>query len=179
MTVTTRFGATDVHYPPSGGGHAALVVSDEPGFGSIIGQHTTWLDTVTDYAPGRFYQRELPALTAVLADADPLDVLIVDGYVDLDPTGRPGLGWHVWDVGLAPAVIGVAKTSFRAATHAEPVIRGTSKRPLYVTAAGMPLADAAHLVRTMAGSARLPDGLRLVDRLARAAPPVSGDEQMI
>ncbi|WP_406020476.1 hypothetical protein OH802_17450 [Nocardioides sp. NBC_00850] len=96
--MTTRFGATDVHYPPSGGGHAALVVSDEPGFGSIIGQHTTWLDTVADYAPGRFYQRELPALAAVLAEADPLDVL----------------RW-----------------------------------------------------------------LRRVDRLARAAPPVSGDEQMI
>lgn len=179
MTVTTRFGATDVHYPPSGGGHAALVVSDEPEFGAIIEERTAWLDTVADYAPGRFYERELPALTALLADADPLDVLVVDGYVDLDPTGRPGLGWHVWDAGLAPAVIGVAKTSFRAATHAEPVLRGTSTRPLYVTAVGMPLADAAHLVRTMAGSARQPDALRVVDRRARAAPPVPADEQMI
>ena len=179
MTVTTRFGATDVHYPPSGGGHAALVVSDDAEFGSIIGQRTAWLDSVADYAPGRFYERELPALTAVLAEADPLDVLIVDGYVDLDPTGRPGLGWHVWEAGLAPVVIGVAKTSFRAATHAEPILRGTSTRPLYVTAAGIALADAAHLVRTMAGSARLPDGLRIVDRLARAAPSLSSDEQMI
>ncbi|MFE4002538.1 endonuclease V [Nocardioides sp. YIM B13467] len=177
--MTTRFGATDVHYPPSGGGHAALVVSDDPEFGAIIERRTAWLDTVADYAPGRFYERELPALTALLADADPLDVLIVDGYVDLDSHGRPGLGWHAWNAGLAPAVIGVAKTSFRAANHAEPVLRGTSTRPLYVTAAGMPLADAAHLVRTMAGSARLPDALRLVDRLARAAPPVPGHEQMI
>lgn len=179
MTVTTRFGATDVHYPPSGGGHAALVVSTEPEFTSISEERTAWLDEVAGYVPGRFFERELPALEALLADARPLDVLIVDGYVDLDPTGRPGLGWHVWDAGLAPAVIGVAKTSFRAATHAEPVLRGTSTRPLYVTAAGMPLADAAHLVRTMAGSARLPDALRLVDRLARAAPPDSGHEQMI
>lgn len=179
MTVTTRFGATDVHYPSSGGGHAALVVSTEPEFTWISEERTAWLDTVADYAPGRFYERELPALTAVLAEADPLDVLIVDGYVDLDPTGRPGLGWHVWDAGLAPTVIGVAKTSFRAATHAEPVLRGASTKPLYVTAAGMPPADAAHLVRTMAGSARLPDALRIVDRLARAAPPVSGHEQMI
>jgi deoxyribonuclease V len=155
------------------------VVSDEPTFGSITEQRTAWLDSVTDYAPGRFYERELPALTAVLAETDSLDVLIVDGYVDLDPRGRPGLGWHAWNAGLAPTVIGVAKTSFRAATHAEPVLRGTSTKPLYVTAAGMPLADAAHLVRTMAGSARLPDALRVVDRRARAAPPVSADEQMI
>ena len=170
MTVTTRFGATDVHYPLSGGGHAALVVSDEPGFGAVIGQRTTWLDTVADYAPGRFYERELPALTAVLAEADPLDVLIVDGYVDLDPTRRPGLGRHVWDAGLAPAVIGVAKTAFRTATHAEPVLRGTSTKPLYVTAAGVSQTDAAHLVRTMSGPARFPDALRIVDRLARSVP---------
>lgn len=167
MTVTTRFGATDVHYPSSGGGHAALVVSTEPEFNSISEERTAWLDEVAGYVPGRFYERELPALEALLADVRPLDVLIVDGYVDLDPTGRPGLGWHVWDAGLAPAVIGVAKTSFRAATHAEPVLRGTSTRPLYVTAAGMPLADAARLVHAMAGSARLPDALRIVDRLAR------------
>lgn len=52
VTVATRFGAADAHYPPSGGGHAAL---------------------------------------------DPLDVLIIDGYVALRlvdrlagavPTGR-------------------------------------------------------------------------------------------
>lgn len=171
MTVTTRFGATDVHYPPSGGGHAALVVSTEPEFTSISEERTAWLDEVAGYVPGRFYERELPALEALLADVRPLDVLIVDGYVDLDPTGRPGLGWHVWDAGLAPAVIGVAKTSFRAATHAEPVLRRTSTRPLYVTAAGMPLADAAHLVHAMAGSTRLPDALRIVDRLARTVRP--------
>ncbi|MFJ9389440.1 endonuclease V [Nocardioides sp. NPDC101246] len=177
--MTIRFGATDVHYPPSGGGHAALVTSREAEFTSIAEERTAWLDEVADYVPGRFYERELPALEALLADARSLDVLIVDGYVDLDPTGRPGLGWHVWDAGLAPAVIGVAKTRFRAATHAEPVLRGISTNPLYVTAAGMSLADAAHMVSDMAGSARLPDALRLVDRLARAAPPGSGHEQMI
>ena len=48
---------------------------------------------------------------------------------------------------LDAPVIGVAKSAFRTATHAVPVIRGTSERPLYVTAAGMPRADAADLVR--------------------------------
>jgi deoxyribonuclease V len=64
-------------------------------------------------------------------------------------------------------VIGVAKTAFGTATHAIPVLRGTSARPLYVTAAGMSRADAAELVRQMAGRYRLPDALRRVDTLAR------------
>ena len=52
---------------------------------------------------------------------------------------------------------------------ASPVVRGSSgaTRPLYVTAAGMPAAEAAELVRSMAGRYRLPDALRRVDALAR------------
>jgi deoxyribonuclease V len=48
-----------------------------------------------------------------------------------------------------------------------PVLRGTSARPLYVTAAGMPRADAAELIHSMAGRNRMPDALRRVDTLAR------------
>ena len=43
-------------------------------------------------------------------------------------------------------------------------------RPLFVTAAGMPAADAADLVRRMAGRYRLPDAPRRADTLARAGP---------
>jgi deoxyribonuclease V len=46
-------------------------------------------------------------------------------------------------------------------------LRGRSARPLFVTAAGMPAAQAASLVRRMAGPFRLPDALRRVDALAR------------
>ena len=50
-------------------------------------------------------------------------LLIVDGYADLDPSGRPGLGaWAYAEFGVP--VIGVAKTAFRVATHAVPVARG-------------------------------------------------------
>ena len=63
-------------------------------------------------------------------------------------------------------MIGVAKSSFRTATHAVPVLRGSSARPLFVTAAGMPTADAADLVSRMAGRYRLPDALRRADTLA-------------
>jgi deoxyribonuclease V len=74
-------------------------------------------------------------------------------------------------------VIGVAKSRFRTATHAVPVLRGSSVRPLFVTAAGMPAADAADLVRRMAGRYRLPDALRRADSLARAGATTAADRQ--
>ena len=56
-----------------------------------------------------------------------LGLLIVDGYCDLDPDGRPGLGSHVHR-SLGIPVIGVAKTAFHTATHAILVRRGTGTR---------------------------------------------------
>jgi deoxyribonuclease V len=102
----------------------------------------------------------------VLAATAPVELLIVDGYVDLDPGGRPGLGAHVHEA-LGLPVIGVAKTSFHTATHAVEVVRGEAVKPLFVTAAGLPLATAAEWVRAMRGEYRLPDALRRVDALAR------------
>jgi deoxyribonuclease V len=103
----------------------------------------------------------------VLANAiAAVELLVIDGYVDLDPDGRPGLGAHAHEEFGVP-VIGVAKTGFATAVHALPVLRGRSARPLFVTAAGIPVADAADLVRAMAGKYRLPGALRRVDALAR------------
>jgi deoxyribonuclease V len=156
----------DVHYPDGGGGRAALVLADDPAFATMVAEHVCWLDTVAAYRPGSFYTRELPAIRAVLAGAPLLRLLVVDGYCDLDPTGRPGLGAHVHaDTGIA--VIGVAKTAFRTAVHAIPVRRGNAANPLYVTSAGLPIDEAARLVAAMAGPYRLPDALRRVDALAR------------
>jgi deoxyribonuclease V len=115
------------------------------------------------------YLRELPPLRAVLHCVRGLGLLVVDGYADLDPDGRPGLGAHA-HAALGVPVIGVAKSAFRTAVHALPVLRGTSARPLFVTAAGMRRADAAELVRLMAGRFRLPDTLRRADQLARTGP---------
>jgi deoxyribonuclease V len=161
------YAAVDVHYPDSGGACAALVLAPEPGFGTIDAERVAHLADVPPYQPGAFYLRELPALRAVLNDAGGLALVVVDGYVDLDPAGRPGLGAHVhaeWGV----PVVGVAKTAFRSATHAVEVRRGAATRPLYVTARGMPVAEAGRLVERMAGAYRIPDALRRVDALARA-----------
>jgi deoxyribonuclease V len=128
---------------------------------------------VAPYQPGEFFLRELPPLRAVLADVRGLRLLVVDGYVDLDPSGRPGLGAHAHATFGVP-VIGVAKTRFRMASHAVQVVRGRSARPLFVTAAGIPSGEAARLVRRMAGQFRLPDALRRVDALARAGQHQTG-----
>lgn len=68
-------------------------------------------------------------------------------------------------------MIGVAKTAFLGASHAIRVYRGGSRRPLLVTAAGLAPADAADLVRTMAGRHRIPDALKRADTLSRTRSP--------
>ena len=125
---------------------------------------------VPPYPPGEFSLRELPPLRAVLGGLSGLGLLMVDGYADLDPSGRPGLGAHTHAEFGIP-VIRVAKSRFRTATHAVPAMRRSSARPLFVTAAGMPAADAADLVRRMVGRYRLPEALRRADTLAGQAHP--------
>ncbi len=167
------FAAADVHYLPSGGARAAAVVAADATFCHLLADRTGQVAEVEPYQRGQFYLRELPPLHAVLDGLEEMRLLIVDGYADLDPAGRPGLGAYAHAEFGVP-VIGVAKTAFRGATHAVPVIRGeSSSRPLYVTATGIPRHDAADLVRRMAGRYRLPDALRRADALARGRPPRS------
>jgi deoxyribonuclease V len=131
------------------------------------------LPNVAAYQPGRFFARELPALRAVLDDIGELALVVIDGYVDLDPSGRAGLGAYLHAQVHVP-VIGVAKTAFHTATHAIAVHRGMAIRPLYVTSVGIPAKQAATLVARMAGPYRLPDASRRVDALARGhltSPP--------
>jgi hypothetical protein len=70
----------------------------------------------------RFWRRELPPLQAVLQAVTGLDLIVVDGYVDLDPAGPPDQGARV-HVEFGGPVIGVAKNFFRGASHAVPVCR--------------------------------------------------------
>jgi deoxyribonuclease V len=167
--VPGRFGAVDVHYPATGGARAALVVAEDERFVSIVEERVAWQPDAAPYTPGAFFARELPALRGVLRAPADVDLLVVDGYVDLDPLGRPGLGAHV-HAEFAVPVIGVAKSVFRTATHAVAVHRGSATRPLYVTAIGVGVDRAVALVTAMAGRYRLPDALRRVDALARDRP---------
>jgi deoxyribonuclease V len=164
--------AVDVHYLMTGGARAAAVLATDAAFAHVLAERAAVVARVSPYRPGEFYLRELPALHAVLDDLSGLGLLVVDGYTHLDLGGRPGLGAHAHAEFGIP-VIGAAKSRFRTATHAVPVARGSSLCPLFVTGAGMPAADAADLVRRMAGRYRLPDALRRADTLARAGPPAA------
>lgn len=117
------------------------------------------------YVPGRFYLRELPCVLAALKGVD-ANVVVVDGYVMLT-MGKRGLGGHLHDA-IGKPVVGVAKNEFRGAT-AERVVRGASKKPLFVTAAGMSAKDAAAAVRSMHGPHRIPALLARADALCRGA----------
>lgn len=127
---------------------------------------TVFIEGVAPYEAGSFYKRELPcllkALDAVEAKHGRPDLLIVDAYVNLEP-GHPGLGRRLFDAVGIP-VVGVAKTRFHQA-EAEPVMRGGSGNPLYVTSVGV-VNMAPHVVQ-MAGEYRNPTLLKLADRLAR------------
>lgn len=155
-----------MHYLDGGLARAAMVTAADRRFSVISDAETAVVPVEAGYEPGKLYLRELPPLKAVIPAGGGLDLIVVDGYVDLDPEGSPGLGAHV-RAEFGTPVIGVAKTAFRSAVHAVPVIRGKAIRPLYVTAAGMEVTDAARLVGDMAGQFRLPDALKYVDRLAR------------
>jgi deoxyribonuclease V len=148
-------------------GRAACVPLKEWTDASPNEEHVAEVVGVADYEPGQFYRRELPCLLAVLGRlAVAPAVIVIDGYVWLGD-GVPGLGGHLHSaLGGTAAVIGVAKTCFLSAPGM-PVLRGSSRRPLFVTAAGIDVAEAAHHIETMHGPYRIPTALKRVDQLCR------------
>ena len=97
---------------------------------------------------------------------EPPDVVIVDGYVWLGK-GAKGLGAHLHNA-IGEIVVGVAKTRSAGATDAIEVRRGASQSPLFVSADGMPIEEAAARIAEMHGPYRVPALLKYVDALARA-----------
>jgi deoxyribonuclease V len=160
--------AIDVYYQGTGA-LAAAVTFDEWTDASPAQEITVEISDVADYEPGRFYLRELPCILAVLGKLpQPPRMVVVDGYVWLRE-GEPGLGFHLYEaLQKAVPVVGVAKTAFDGSSHAEPVTRGKSARPLFITAAGIDAAGAAAHIASMHGEHRLPTLLKAVDLLCRS-----------
>src|SRR5262245_6077979 len=67
------------------------------------------------YEPGAFYKRELPLLLSMIGElTEPVEAIIIDGYVWLDADNVVGLGGHLYtSLGYRIPVIGVAKTRYR------------------------------------------------------------------
>lgn len=157
----------DVHYSEEKA-RAACVLA--PRWDSAGAEHSWTLEMspIAPYQPGRFFERELPCLLAVLKDAPPLSQIVIDGYVWLDEEKSPGLGAHLFQaLGGAVPVVGIAKSAFKASPMAIQVQRPSSRRPLFVTSAGIDAKEAADLVRQMHGPARIPTLVGLADRLSR------------
>lgn len=148
---------------------AACVVFDAWDASDSSEEKVMNISSVEPYVSGQFYRREMPCILAVLGKLSTKpDVVIVDGFVWLGDPTKPGLGGHLWEaLGRRKDVVGVAKNAFAGAAPIREVYRGTSKRPLYVGAAGCDLDSAALNVSAMHGDHRLPTLLRRVDRLCR------------
>jgi len=133
------------------------------------GMRISHLMVSSRYEPGYFYRRELPCLLHALQQ-EPMQFsdIIIDGYVQLNPPRNKGLGLHLAEsLEYDAAVIGVAKNPLRIADRYRRICRGRSKKPLFISAAGMSLDLAADMIRSMHGEYRLPTLIKMADTLCR------------
>jgi deoxyribonuclease V len=165
--------AVDVHYLRTGGARAAAVLAADAAFAQVLAERTAVMPRVQPYRPGEFYLRELPPLRAVLDDLSELGLLVVDGYADLDPAGRPGRAprpgracarrvRHPGDRGgQVPVPHRYPRGAGPARILGTPAVRHRRRDAR---------AEPADVVRRMTGRYRLPDALRRADTLARTSP---------
>lgn len=129
-----------------------------------------YLDEVADYVPGEFYKRELPCVMAVIYQVKQhkINCIVLDSHVQLGDEQK-GLGEYVYEaVNEAYPIIGVAKRGFYSnADFVIEVKRGSSENPLFVSAIGIDLDEAADYILNMHGEFRIPTILKEVDRLGR------------
>ena len=131
--------------------------------------YTSELSGIEAYEPGNFFKRELPCILKLLQEhrLTP-EYIIIDGFVYLDVYNEPGLGKHLHDtLNGASAIIGVAKRPFKSTPESCEVYRGQSSKPLYITAEGVASDDAKAHIASMHGEYRIPDLLKMADRLCR------------
>lgn len=102
-------------------------------------------------------------------DLKDIDFIIVDGFVYLDDEMKYGLGGYLYEkLNKEIPIIGVAKTNFASIEKNKRILlRGDSKKPLFVTAIGIDLDDAFEKVESMAGEFRMPTLLKEMDRLTK------------
>jgi deoxyribonuclease V len=157
----------DVDYRDAGA-VAACVCFEHWDDGTPVLESAIEIRGVEPYEPGQFYRRELPCILTVLQTLPNLpQIAIIDGYVWLGEQ-RHGLGARLYEaLDKRVVVIGVAKTRFVGAEPVVLVTRGGSRIPLFVTAAGMDVAEAASHIRTMHGKHRIPTMLKRADQLSR------------
>ena len=162
--------AIDVHYKETTAKAVGALIENWDDAAAL--QHIIkYIDHVEEYIPGAFYKRELPCILEIIKAVDLLSIsyIVVDGFVVLDDAGKPGLGAYVYErIHSQVPVIGVAKSNFHQnLQQVIPVHRGASIKPLYVTAVGTDLQQAAAFIKSMHGEFRLPTVLKEMDRITK------------
>lgn len=129
------------------------------------------LDHVEEYIPGQFYKRELPCILNLIKKIDIKDInyIIIDGFVFLNDFGKLGLGGYLYEeLNQEIPIIGVAKTNFASIEKNKRLLfRGKSQNPLYITSIGIDINLAVKKIENMKGEFRIPDSLKMLDRLTK------------
>lgn len=125
------------------------------------------IEGVAEYEPGSFYKREMPCIVSLLKkiNLNEIELIIVDGYVILDNEGKYGLGGHLYEaLNEKIPIIGVAKSGFDSnKINSKALLRGESKKPLYISAIGIELDLAFEHIKSMHGNYRMPTLLQIMD----------------
>lgn len=131
------------------------------------------INEIAPYEPGNFYKRELPCILSLLEDVhEPIEAIVIDGYVRLGNKARDGLGMHLFKaINQSIPVIGVAKKAFLETPEDCQIIRGISIKPLFVTSVGISLETAKNRILRMHGRNRIPTQLKRVDQICRGITP--------
>ncbi len=140
--------------------------------------YSEYRDEIAEYVPGQFYRRELPCITSLLDAMTEVvvDSIVIDGFVYLDDHLKHGLGGHLYEyLQRRIPVIGVAKTDYHTISRCKAsILRGASRKPLFVTAAGISLEQAAENIKSMHGQYRIPTLLKELDRLTKSGDSSEG-----
>ena len=124
---------------------------------------------IAEYEPGAFYKRELPCILSLLDKIKPeikeIKTIIIDGFVILNDQNKQGLGAHLFEkLDSKIPVIGVAKSGFHGnKKNVKELLRGESKKPLFISAIGIELETAFEHIKSMDGSFRIPTLLQTLD----------------
>jgi deoxyribonuclease V len=162
--------AIDVHFEGEGA-LAAAVAFDTWDAPQATRTYTTRVPRIEKARPGELDLRELSCIIQLLREhALEPELILIDGFVDLDAKETPGLGRHLFQaLGGRVAVIGVSKSSHPALPPQFEVLREEESRPLLVTSVGIDIGAAKAGLRAMHGRKRVPTLLKLVGRVAKGA----------
>lgn len=149
--------------------NVACIAFDSFKNSNIIFEKTITVNGISEYKSGSFYKRELPCIMKFIntIDIKEIESIVIDGYVFLGDK-KEGLGAKLYhQLNNSIPIIGISKNEFKNNNDAILVIRGKSIKPIYVTSIGIDKIEASDIVKNMDGEYRLPNLVKMVDKLSR------------